>query len=399
MAVYQRTYRDKHTGALVTCETYTYDFIFHGQRHKGSTECTTKTRAKAYEKDLRERLERAWSGLPTEKPAARVRTVTVALNEYEDHYVVDHAPKSVALVKERGAHLRRLLGNEIAAALTGKRMQEYRGKRLEDGAGPRTIDMELEVLSRSFGTKWSVWWPHLKRLDKGSRAGQVVTPADEPRILERAAKSRSPYLFTDLVIAFSTGMRPGEIRLLRWDRFAIGDSNRESYVRVGDSKTEAGEDRTIPMDQRLWAAMVHYRAWYIENLGGVRPEWYVFPSGRGRKLNPARPATTLKTAWQKLKADLKIDYRLHDTRHTVATAMAVAGVPEAKRRHLMGHVDENVILRYTHLQAEDCRADLERALALRRSSSAAPPACPEICPEVPPVSTPVDARKREASLQ
>jgi hypothetical protein len=30
MAVYQRTYRDKHTSALVTCETFTYDFIFHG---------------------------------------------------------------------------------------------------------------------------------------------------------------------------------------------------------------------------------------------------------------------------------------------------------------------------------------------------------------------------------
>jgi hypothetical protein len=44
--------------------------------------------------------------------------------------------------------------------------------------------------------------------------------------------------------------------------------------------------------------------------------------------------------------------------------MAIAGVPEAKRRYLMGHVDENVIRRHTHLQAEDCRADLERALAV-----------------------------------
>jgi hypothetical protein len=97
MAVYQRTYRDKNTGDLVTCETFMYDYIFHGQRYKGSTECTTKTRAKAFEKDMRERLERAWSGLPTEKPAARVRMVAVALNEYEEHYGVDHARKSVAL--------------------------------------------------------------------------------------------------------------------------------------------------------------------------------------------------------------------------------------------------------------------------------------------------------------
>jgi hypothetical protein len=32
----------------------------------------------------------------------------------------------------------------------------------------------------------------------------VITAKDEPRILEWAAKSRSPYLYTDLTIAFST---------------------------------------------------------------------------------------------------------------------------------------------------------------------------------------------------
>src|SRR5262249_43677859 len=159
--------------------------------------------------------------------------------------------------------------------------------------------------------------------DKGSKVGRVITRADEPRILERAAKSRSPYLYTDLVIAFSTGMRPGEVRLLRWDRFVIGVSHLESYVRVGDSKTEGGEDRAVRMEERLGAVMVHYRAWYTQKPGEPRPEWYVFPSERGPKMNPARPATSLKTAWQKLKAELKINYRLHDTRHTVATAMAV----------------------------------------------------------------------------
>jgi integrase len=246
---------------------------------------------------------------------------------------VDHALKSVALVKERGAHLRRLLGNEIAAALTETRMQEYRGKRQEEGAGSRTIDMELAVLSRAFGSKWSVWWPNLKPLDKGSKAGHVITHRDDPRILEGAAESNSPYLYTYLMIAFSTGMRAGEVRLLRWDRFVIGDSHRESYVRVGDFKTEAGQDRAIPMDQRLWAAMVHYRAWYTERLGEPRLEWYVFPFGTGPKpTDPARPATNLKKSWQRLKKKLNLSYRLHDTRHTVATAMAVAGVPEAKRR-------------------------------------------------------------------
>jgi hypothetical protein len=132
MAVYQRSYRDKHTGALVPCETYTYDFIFRGQRYRGPTDCTSKTRAKAFEEDLRKRLERGLAGMPTEEPENRVRTVSAALNDYEEHYAVDHAANSIILLKTCGLHLRRLLGNEIAASLTEKRMQHYRYKRLEE---------------------------------------------------------------------------------------------------------------------------------------------------------------------------------------------------------------------------------------------------------------------------
>jgi integrase len=377
--VYRRKYKDKNTGQMVRCEIYNYDFLFHGQRYRGSTDCTSKTRAQAFEKDFRERLERALAGLPTEKPDGRVRTVSAALNEYEAHYGVDHAQNSQRWVKDRGAHLRRLLGTEIAATLTEKRLQEYRRKRLEEGDGPRSIDMEVGVLARAFGIKWSTWWPHLKRLDKGSKVGQVISHADEPRILEHAAKSGNPYLYTYLAIAFSTGMRPGENGQLRWERFRIGASRRESYVRVGVSKTEAGEDRVIPMDERLWTAMTLHQSWYSENVGKIRPEYYIFPFRKRGQIDLSRPATAMvKKAWRALKMELKIDYRLHDTRHTVATAMAVAGVPEAKRRYLMGHVDENVIRRYTHLQAEDCREDLERALNLRRTSSEVPTVSPTV---------------------
>jgi integrase len=205
---------------------------------------------------------------------------------------------------------------------------------------------------------------------------------DEQLILEHAAKSRSPYLYTNLVIAFSTGMRAGEIRQLRWDRFIIGDSHSESYVRVGESKSEAGRDRVIPMDRRLWEAMTRYRTWYLEKLGRAQPGWYVFPyANRRRPTDPTRPVTSIKQAWQGLKKELKINYRLHDARHTVATAMAVAQVSDAKRRYLMGHVSENVIKRYTHLQAEDCRQELEHALTLRRKSTEAPPVSPPVMPK------------------
>ena len=142
-------------------------------------------------------------------------------------------------------------------------------------------------------------------------------------------------------------------------------------MRTEKSKTRAGEHRAIPMDQKLWAAMEH-RAWYESKFGSPLPSWYVFPFGNHKKADPTPPVTNVKKTWHRLKAKLKVSYRLHDTRHTIATKMAIAGVPEAKRRYLMGQVDENVIRRYTHLQAEDCRADLERALAVHESASGVP---------------------------
>jgi integrase len=374
MSVFRRSYKDKN-GAVQTCDVYNYDFIFHGQRYRGSTDCGTKTRAKAFEDDLRKRLERGLAGLPVDQPAARIRTANVALDEYERSYAVDHAPKSVALVKERGTHLRRLVGNEIAAQLTEARMQKFLEQRISEKAGPRTIDLELAVLSRAFGAKWSICWPKLKPLDKGSEVGQRISASDEPRILAAAAKEESPYLYTYLMIGFHTGFRPGEIRQLQWHRFVLGPSDQESYVRTGESKTEAGRNRDLPMDQGLWAAMMQYQVWYKSKFGEPQPAWYVFPWGTRKREDPSRPITNIKKAWQRLKAKIKVQYRLHDARHTLATKMAIAGVPEAKRRYLMGHVDEKIIRRYTHLHAEDCRADLERALSI---SSGVPTVSPTV---------------------
>jgi integrase len=394
MAVFRRTYKDSTTGKTRKCKTYNYDFFFHAQRHRGSTDCTTRTRAKVFVDDLRKRLERGLVGLPVEQPEARVRTVRVALDEYEPHYAVDHTAASVAIVKERGAHLRRLLGQEIAASLREARIQKYREQRIAEGAGGRTIDLELSVLSRAFGAKWSTWWPTLKPLDKGSTVGKRISPDDESVILEAAAKEQSPYLYTYLVTQFRTGFRPGETRHLQWHRFVLGPSHHESYVRVGKSKTKSGENRDLPIDRRLWATMVQYRGWYQSEIGDPQPNWYVFPFGNLNRIDPTRPITNIKKAWQRLKLRLKaklgVNYRLHDMRHTLATKMAIAGVPDAKRRYLMGQVSEDVISRYTHLQAENCRADLERALAADEVGT-------KSRSEVPTVSTTVTRGKKKAA--
>src|SRR5690242_8188266 len=99
MAVYRPTYTrssDDGTKETKTSEVYWYDFIYAGNRYRGSTKETLKTLAKEFEKDQRRQLARAYAGLPpTEEPAQRIRRVTEVLQDYRTGYEVTHREKSV----------------------------------------------------------------------------------------------------------------------------------------------------------------------------------------------------------------------------------------------------------------------------------------------------------------
>lgn len=99
-------------------------------------------------------------------------------------------------------------------------MQENRKQRLGEGAGGRSIDMEVGILARAFGTKWSIWWPKLKPLDKSSKIGKRITAADELFILETAAKEQSPYLYTYLTVQLARRDAPPAMASLRARAFA-----------------------------------------------------------------------------------------------------------------------------------------------------------------------------------
>ena len=80
-------------------------------------------------------------------------------------------------------------------------------------------------------------------------------------------------------------MRDAEIRVLQWGRLDL----TKACLTVGESKTEAGEGRTIPLNSLLLKAMVDYSKWYTRRFGAIQPEWYVFAFGKPRPADPTRP--------------------------------------------------------------------------------------------------------------
>jgi integrase len=92
--------------------------------------------------------------------------------------------------------------------------------------------------------------------------GKAYTPEQKAAMLAAAQAARSRAIYPALMLALNTGERDAEIRGLQWERVDL----ISAIVTVGDSKTAAGEGRTIPLNSPLLEAMAQYAKWYT--LGG-----------------------------------------------------------------------------------------------------------------------------------
>ena len=180
MAVYRPKYRDPKTGELVESTIWWCEFSFAGKRYRESTEESRKTLALEFEKRKRLGLERfhATGKRPADQ-ANMLGTVREAVKRYRDSYSEGHRAKSVAWVQERSEHVQRLLGGVTAFDLTEDRIRGYIKARRKEGAGNRTINMELDCLARSLKGKWRELWPSLPKLEEAHDIGRALSPEEE----------------------------------------------------------------------------------------------------------------------------------------------------------------------------------------------------------------------------
>jgi len=308
-------------------EIWWFEFVYAGQRVRQSAKTTRKTIAQEAEKQRRLELERANAGLPAAQSEERIRRVNEVLKEYEKRYTVNHRKTSITMVKNRAAHLRRLLGGLLLSDLNEKRIVEYMEKRAAEETrghkrGGRTINLEIQILASAMGYTWRTLWPRVKKLDENHDVGRALDKSEESAILETAACNQSRLIYPFVFTLAWTGLRSDEARTLRWSQVNFDGAGE---ISVGGSKTDAGKGRRIPMTANLKAVLSQHAAWCESKLGPLQPNWYVFPSSNRLALvNPLRPVTSLKTAWDSVRTKAGVSCRLHDLRHTFCTKLAEA---------------------------------------------------------------------------
>ena len=384
MAVYRPQYRDKKTGELKQSAKWWYDFIYAGQRIQESSKSTRKTIAEEAEKKRRLELERGYNDIQDTRKE-RIRSIADLAEEFLEGYRLRN-PRSSTFAEYALAHVKRLAGKLMLVDVTDATVKEYQTARLKEKAAPKSINEETGLLLRILGERGEILRAKLRRrktlkLKARGRVARAFTPEDKAAMLAQAKRLRSPAIYPALMLALHVGLRDAEIRGLQWSRVDLG----KAMLTVGDSKTEAGEGRTIPLNADARAALVEHSKWYLKRFGTIRGEYYVFPFGKPLPQDPERPATSFKTAWAKVKREAGVIGRWHDNRHTFITDLAESGeASDETIQELAGHVSKRMLQHYSHIRMQAKRRAVD-ALTVKPETAMPVP----VSVEVPKVSTKV----------
>jgi integrase len=355
---YEELVEDSDMAVFRRGDYWWYEFIFAGRRVRESSKSTSKTVAKAAEQQRKRELEEGFNNF-TDNRRERVRTIADLADEYLTAYKLRH-PQSAVFAEYAVNHVCRILGGRMFVDCNEGTITLYQNHRLKEGAAPKSVNEEIGFLLRVMGDPGDLLRVRLRKrkmlkLKTGRSIAKAYAVEEKERMLAEAKKARSPHIFPAIMLALNAGIRDAELKNLTWAQMDLA----KGYLTVGKSKTEAGEGRTIPLNTALAECMSDYAEWYREKFGKPQPQWYIFPFGKPTPSDPTRPVTTLKTAWNNVRKNAKVEGRWHDNRHTLITDLAESGAGDQTIMDIAGHVSKQMLKHYSHIRMQAKRNALE----------------------------------------
>jgi integrase len=230
------------------------------------------------------------------------------------------------------------------------------------GLAPKTVRNIHGALHTAL--RDAVRWGYVARnvaaaadLPKGATPEMRVWSPEQLRaFLEHVRGDR---LYAAWLLLATTGMRRGEVAGLRWVDVDL-DGGRVSPRRprvvvnfevvVSEPKTAKGR-RSLALDPATVAALREHRRCQLEERLAVGPRWedsgLVFTWPDGRPLHPERFSRWFE---QHARAAGLPKIRLHDVRHSYATAALAAGIPAKVVSERLGHANIAITMdTYSHV--------------------------------------------------
>jgi integrase len=327
---------------------YWYKFMWGGEIIRESTRQKNDRVARNMESAHRTKLANGEVGIREKK---RVPTVSQFLEkEFVPYVETKHAtkPGTVAYYKD-GAKM--IDGSDLAGLrldeVTDQHAQRFTAQRGKLSAS--RINCGLRTLRRALNLAYQ--WGTLERpakitLAKGERQrDRVLTDAEVTAYL---AACPQPWQDAAAIIR-GTGMRPGEVFTLRWERVLL--NAERPLLQVAEGKSKAAR-RILPMLPIVHAVLLN--RWTAQ---GKPEEGWVFPSNSADgHLNGDTSKDQHAIAIQRSKVKRFEPYIL---RHTALTRLAESGCDVFTLARIAGHSSITITQRYVHPQADA----VERAFA------------------------------------
>jgi integrase len=311
-----------------------------------------------------------------------------AADSYIQHRQVSRAAGTVRLEKERLRALKRVLaaisGADLKLKDIGiKLVRNYQQTRIGEGVGPRTVNMEGQLLRSvlKHHEQWKLEGKYEPLPEPISEAGRTLTADEEVKLLD-TAKSRSAWAvaFHATVLENETGMRGFEVRNLQLKRIDL----KTAEIHLQKSKTKGGV-RTIPLSADALKAVQELMQ-RAQQLGACQPDHYLIPSRvdgvdtqagtsgiRIRTYDATKPTKGWRTAWRKLTGEAGLKgLRGHDLRHNWITSHAEIGTPQSVLEAQAGHLSKRMSDRYKHISEKAARKaadELARVKAEQRAGA------------------------------
>ena len=278
---------------------------------------------------------------------------TTTLNDLLNRYETEQFPskKGKKVERYRIGTLRQHLGHYCLSDLSLTVIRGYRDTRLKT-LSPSSLKRELVILSRILklaSLDWGIALPHgnpvpqlsLPKTDH-ARTRRLET-GEEKRLLQGLEQGSE--LDHIIQLALETGMRRGEILSLRKEDIDLVNSTL--LIRL----TKNGEPRTIPLSsvaRNVLRAQLSASQWVTEGVIRLHKPSLFSYTPRG-----------LSGAFLRLCRRLGIDdLRFHDLRHEATSRFFEKGLNPVEVATITGHKDTKMLMRYTHLRAEDLAARL-----------------------------------------
>ncbi len=189
------------------------------------------------------------------------------------------------------------------------------------------------------------------------RRERFLSPAEIGRLV--AALEAHPEEISAAAIQFLllTGARRGEVLAARWPEF---DLEAGVWTKPA-TNTKQKRSHRIPLSTAALAVLEQMKAEADKMRRDRMVSPYVFPSGK----KPAESLREVRRTWAAAcKAAGLAGVRLHDLRHSFASALVSGGVGLPAIGALLGHSQPRTTARYSHLYDATLRDAAERVGAL-----------------------------------